>query len=825
MNFEKNILSFPLAFILQDKLTGMKKSILRILAALISTFIVHTGFSQLMDSTMAMYAEQAPIEKMHIHFDRTIYNKEETVFYKIYILSSGELSQLSKNVYVEWYDTTGKIIKQTVAPLYQSTAKGSFEIPVDYKGNFIHVKAYTRWMLNDDPAFAYEKELTINTGNTSSVTKPTVFKTKLETFPEGGFLVQGLNTRIAFKTTNQFGTPVFIKAFLMNDKNKVLDTLKVMHDGMGSFFLKPIAQENYKINWTDENGKTGSTPIVVTKTEGTRLSVKTTNDKALFQVERTNNVPDSFKKMKLLIHMNQNLFYTISLNATEKTLLNAEIPIDEMPTGILQFSLFSSDWIPIAERIVFINNRLHEFNAKLTPGIVSLDKRGKNVFEIYVTDTAFTNMSLSITDANVIAPDPNTIYSDMLLSSDIKGKVYNPGYYLSSDADSVTANLDLVMLTNGWRRFDWDKIKAGVKPVLQYPKETSFMKIGGKVFGMKSITSASTAPVLLNMIIVGKDSSKNFAFLPVQKDGSFEQKGMYFYDTAKIFYSFNGNQKLTDITQVQFDNGLLRYTPKNIQYTDTYRAVKLSDSLAKAKMNFFLNEQELLKKQMASTTLQEVIVKTRTKSKEQILEEKYTSGLFSGGDGYSFDLSDDMSSMGVQDILSYLQGKVAGLQITGSGSNMTMTWRGATPDLYLNEMQSTIDMVQGTNVRDIAMIKVFRPPFFGSIGGGSGGAIAIYTKKGSDRKADPNAKGLEYTILGGYSRFKEFYNPTYDKPTDNFDKDMRTTLYWNPYIITNKKSPRVRIQFYNNDISKKLQVVLEGINADGKMTRVVKLLE
>ena len=774
---------------------------------------------------MAKYADEAPIEKMHIHFDRNIYNKEETIFYKIYILSGGELSQLSKNVYVEWYDTTGKMIKQTVAPLYQSTAKGSFEIPIDYKGNFIHVKAYTRWMLNDDPAFAYEKELTINTGTSAAVTKPTVFKTTVETFPEGGFLIQGLNTRVAFKATNQFGIPVFIKAMLVNDKNKVLDTLKVMHDGMGSFFLKPIAQETYKINWTDENGKTGSTPIVVSKTEGTRLSIRTTNDKAIFQVERTQNAPENFKKMKLLIHMNQNLFYTISLNATEKTLLNAEIPIEEMPTGILQFSLFSADWIPIAERIVFINNRLHEFNAKFTPGIVNLDKRGKNVFEIYVTDTAFTNMSLSITDANVITPDPNTIYSDMLLSSDIKGKVYNPGYYLSSDADSVTANLDLVMLTNGWRRFDWDKIKAGIPPSIKYPKETDFMKIGGKVFGMKSVAASSAAPVLLNLIIAGKDSSKNFAFLPVQKDGSFEQKGMYFYDTVKVFYSFNGNQKLTDITQVQFDNGLLRFTPKTMQYANTFRPVKLSDSLAKAKMNFFLNEQELLKKQMASTTLQEVIVKTRAKSKEQILEEKYTSGLFSGGDGYSFDLSEDVSSLGVQDILSYLQGKVAGLQITGSGSNMTMQWRGGTPDVYINEMQSTIDMVQSTNVRDIALIKVFRPPFFGSMGGGAGGAIAIYTKKGSDRKGDPNAKGLENTILGGYSRFKEFYNPTYDKPTDNFEKDLRTTLYWNPYIITNKKSPRVKIQFYNNDISKKLQVVLEGINADGKMTRVVKLLE
>jgi hypothetical protein len=241
-------------------------------------------------------------------------------------------------------------------------------------------------------------------------------------------------------------------------------------------------------------------------------------------------------------------------------------------------------------------------------------------------------------------------------------------------------------------------------------------------------------------------------------------------------------------------------------------------------MNYFLTEQELLKKRMASATLQEVIVKTRVKSKEQILDEKYSSGLFSGGDATTFDLSDGAVSS--QDILSYLQGRVAGLTISGSGANMTLSWRGSTPDVFLNEMQSGIDQIQTIPVADIAMVKVFRPPFFGAMGGGAGGAIAVYTRKGADSRKGGNSKGLESTILGGYSKFKEFYSPSYEKPTnESGETDNRTTIYWNPYVITNKKSPRVRIQFFNNDISKKLQVVLEGINADGKMTRVVKLLE
>lgn len=809
---------------LKDNFTRMKQVSLRLLALLFTVLLAQTGKTQVIDSMMAVYAEQYPTEKIHIHFDKSIYNKEETIFYKIYLLSGTELSSLSKNMYVEWYDTTGKMIKQTVAPLFQSTAKGSFELPADYTGNFIRIKAFTRWMLNDDPAFRYEKDITLNISTAPTPRKPVVYKTKVETFPEGGFLVSGLTTRIAFKATNQFGNPVYVKGVLVNDKNKVLDTIKARHDGMGSFFLLPAPQENYRINWTDEYGKTGSTPIPVTKTQGARLTIRTTNEKALVQVERTAVVPENFKRMNLLVHMNQVLMYKVSMNASEKLLLNAEVPIDELATGLLQFSLFTSDWIPVAERVIFVNNRLHEFNTKLNTALVSLDKRGKNVYEIFVSDTASTNLSVSITDASIGEPDERTIFSDLLLSSEIKGKIHNPGYYLSSDADSVTANLDLVMLTNGWRRFDWDKIKAAVTPSQQYPVETDFMKITGKVFGDKSVISGK--PLLLNLIVTGKDSSRSFLFLPVDREGNFEQKGTFFYDTARIFYSFNGNDKLTDQTQVKFENGLLRYTPKSIQYGDTYRPLRYSDSIAKARLNYFLNEQELLKKRMASTTLQEVIVKARAKTKEQQLDERYARGLFSGGDAYSFDLTDDIGVGGAMDILSYLQGKVPGLMISGSGANMSLSWRGATPDLYLNEMVSAMDVVQTINIRDIAMIKVFRPPFFGSFGGGSGGAIAIYTKKGNDAKSSaPNSKGLENTILGGYSRFKEFYNPSYEKASDNFETDNRTTLYWNPYLITNKKSPRARIQFYNNDVSKKLLLVLEGVNSDGKMTRVVKLLE
>jgi len=782
--------------------------------------------AQAFDSLLNIYEEEFPHEKIHIHFDKTMYNTGETIFYKLYVLSGVEWTSLSKNVYVSWYDNNGNYIKQTVAPLFQSSAKGSFEVPADYKGNFLRAKAYTRWMLNDDSVFLYEKYISINNGVASKTKNSTIPKTRVDVFPEGGTFVKGLMHKIAFKATNNFGGPVFIKGFLVNDKNKVLDTLKVLHDGMGAFKLRPIEGEKYQLNWTDENGVKGTSPIAAASKEGAILKISMDNENAYAQVERTLGVPLNFKHMRLLVHQNQHLLYTVEFKGEERQVQKVALPIEELLTGVVQFTLFTKDWLPIAERIVMVNNRLHEFNANLNVGIANTNKRGKNVLEIIIKDTAATNMSISITDASVVMPEQQTIYSDFLLSSDIKGKVYNPAYYFTSDADSVTAHLDLVMLTNGWRRFDWTKMKAGILPTLPYPRETESMKLTGKFYG--GALAKSTENLLLNVIIQGKDSTNKVLFVPVAKDGSFEDKSVFFYDTSRVYYSINGKSKLENQTVVQFDNGLIKPTLSKIQIDPIGFQAYTTDSAARAKLNLFFAEQEKQRKLLASMTLEEVVVKSRVKTPVQLLEEKYAKGLFSGRDGVSFDLTSDGMALGSIDALNFLQSRVPGLNISVVGSQPSATWRGSNTDFYVNEVMTPIEQVQNINIGDIAFIKALRPPFFGSAGGngGSGGAIAIYTKRGSSNKgSNVNSKGMENVVLGGYSVFKEFFHPEYDKPTASFEADNRTTLYWNPYVLTNKRSPRVRLEFYNNDISKKLQIVLEGMNANGRLTRVVKYIE
>jgi hypothetical protein len=775
----------------------MRKYVFRIWPVLFSICFVNTVFTQQIDSMMNVYAERAAPEKIHVHFDKTIYNRGDTVWYKVYILQGSDTTASSTNVYFDWYASDGKLMRHTASPVLLSTSQGSFEIPADYKGESLKVWAFTNWTLND-PGFAYHRELKVNTNNTKT-TKTEQNKTTVETFPESGFLIQGLNTRVAFKATNQYGNPVFIKGVLADDKNNILDSLNVAHDGMGSFFITPLPSQLYKLNWIDENGITGSTPIPVTKTEGARITIKRTNTKALFEIERTENVPENFKKMTLVVHMNRVGLYQVAINTSEKTKLSSEIPINDLPTGLLQFTLFTADWIPVAERVTFINNRLHEFDVEVTTPLINLEKRGKNAIEIFVPDTLFTNMSLSITDAVVSPPDQHTIFSDVLLSSDIRGKVFNPAYYLSANSDSVAAHLDLVMLTNGWRRFNWDRIMAHIAPTIEYPVETEYMKLKGKVPGMKRNSPAMEYPLVI-------------------------------FDTSKVFYSVNNNKSLTEKMELQISNGLLNWPHKNIEAFSSDPGI--SNSPAKQKLDMILSQQELLRKLMAEATLKEVTVTTRVKTKLEQLNEKYTSAFFSGNGArrsYAFDLVNEPNLIiaQTQSVLSYLQNRVSGLFVNCSSMlNCQVGWtRGGTPDFYLNEMNVPLETILAITINDIALVKAFPPPFVYSSSGMRGGAIAVYTKKMEDYK-QPEIKGLPNTLLAGYSKFAEFYSPSYEEPNKSLPKtDNRTTLYWTPNLITNQTQQRVRIDFFNNDFTKTFNVVLEGINAAGKMTRVVKTID
>jgi hypothetical protein len=108
---------------------------------------------------------------------------------------------------------------------------------------------------------------------------------------------------------------------------------------------------------------------------------------------------------------------------------------------------------------------------------------------------------------------------------------------------------------------------------------------------------------------------------------------------------------------------------------------------------------------------------------------------------------------------------------------------------------------------------------------GANGAIAIYTRRGGDAKPEPG-KGLNSNKVFGYTLIKEFYSPNYAAfNTRNEQRDIRTTLYWNPSVITTPQNSEVVLSFYNNDVSGAFRVIIEGMTRDGKLAHIEQMME
>jgi len=787
---------------------------------------VQTSISQTVkiDSVLNYYSTHYQPEKIYIQFDKSLYNTGETIWFKAYILNGTELSDLSKNFYVDFFDAKGNLLQHFITPVYQSSAKGQFDIPVKYDGSVIHIKAYTQWMLNFDSSFNYTKDIVVAQTKIpkQAVTEPV---TSLSLFPEGGDLVEGLSSRVGFLAVNQWGYPVTVRGSILNKKGASVDSFLSQHDGMGSFDLDVQPNEQYTLQWIDQYGKTYTSKLPEAKQKGIVMRVQSINQKALVEINRTLQAEESLDRVFIVATFDQQLIYRSKLNLVDKTAGIAQIPTGTLPSGILQITVFNANWVPVAERVVFINNHTHEFITDLNAGIKSLERKGRNVFEISVPDSIPCNLSVAVTDADIPASRYNII-SQLLLSDDIKGYIHEPAYYFENESDSTAHHLDLVMLTHGWRKFNWKEAFSGTGPMLNYKKDSDYIRLEGKVFVPSNLKIPSDQQIFL--ILQTKDSSKQSLILPVKQDGSFRQPGVFFYDTLHIYYRFLGAQKLENRSELTIKNGLL--PPLKNGLTDHYRLPLLwtaSDSLNMERMKYFAIKQAELEKLMKSTTLKDVVVESKIKRPVDILDQKYTSGLFAGGDAYQFDVNNDTRAQSSFSVFNYLQGYVPGLQISQGGGGMSewqLSWRGGTPSLFLDEMPTDINMAGNIPMSDIAYIKVFRPPFFGAFGGGSGGAISIYTKKGSDIKPTPG-RGLSYKLLEGYTAFKQFYSPDYSSPAKTFKPDTRTTLFWQPYILTDAHNRKATIEFYNNDISKKLRIIIEGFNAYGQLTRTEKIIE
>lgn len=791
----------------------MFKKLLLLFVVLLSVTMLNAQVLQ--DSLLTELSTRYPQEKIYMQLDKQYYTSGETLWFKAYLFNGNQPSKISTNLYAQLINEKGEVLDQKTMPILQAGAASHFEIPDSTKFKSLYIKAYSSWMLNFDSTMLYNRPINI----INSAKKQASVKNDytLTLFPEGGDLMENISSRVAFNTNDNNGKPFVVQGTVVGPDGKTITDFKSNHRGMGYFEIAVQAGLIYKAIWKDPSGVQHETQLPNCKRNGATLRTTVTNGVLKFTVQRALDANEECKELIVVAQMNHLVVYGAHLNLSKVTKATAPIPTDSLPDGIMQITLFNKLNQPIAERLVFVNNGNYFFITDLSIKEQSNKARGRNTIQIDVGGDLRSNLSVSVTDAGLnpkVGAEDN-IVGELMLAGDLKGRVYDAGYYFSSDEDSLKQHLDLVMMTNGWRRFNWEQLMANQWPKIKYPLE-DYLSIQGNIFGLSS--GELSNKMLTGLLQTSAQGGKSFITIPVEKDGTFKMSGVYFFDTVKLYYQLSNDKNKTILNKAGFSFNTGPLKPSK------------SSAAALAKLYFGemppektllqnLQQQKLYVSSISKkiTTLETVTVTATQKTAEEKLDKLYASGMFTGSNARIFAVEDDPVAQSAFSVLDYLRGRVPGLQISVDGaSGGSISRRGSATSVFVNEMVTDISFLQSTPMSDVAMIKVFDPPFFGAAGGGPGGAVAVYTKKGVASNA--NVQGLNTATLHGYSKIKEFYVPNYD--VENIaGPDFRTTLYWNPFVLMDAKNKRLTIPVFNNDNGNKIRVIIEGLNEAGQLTR------
>jgi hypothetical protein len=378
--------------------------------------------------SLEYYNANYPEEKIHVHFDKAVYNPGETIWFKAYLTSQNFPSRISTNFYAELLDANGKLLQRKSFPLYESTAAGCLDLPANLDKNGVVFRAYTAWQLNFDSSLVFSRYITVaGTSNTPADAQRKKFQ--LSFFPEGGELIADLSSAVAFTARDDRGFPAGISGNVKDASGNVVANFTTVHDGMGKFSFLPKFNEQYAAEWKDEYGVIHNTTLPKVKASGVSLHVVDKGGYIGYIIRRTEDVLPAQKKLRIIAQMHGQLLYRAGINLEGSSITSGIVKTDSLTTGIIQFTVFDNDWRPLAERIVFINKEDFSFDAAVNAYAPNLKKRGKNIIEVEVPDTLRANFSVSVTDAALATGDnEENIYTRLLLTGDLHGYIHNPAY-------------------------------------------------------------------------------------------------------------------------------------------------------------------------------------------------------------------------------------------------------------------------------------------------------------------------------------------------------------------------------------------------------------
>lgn len=805
------------------------------------------------------FTDRMPREKVYVHFDNTGYYRGDKIWFQCYVVNGidNRPEPLSRTLYVELLNPRGKVVSRQILKVENGRCNGAFTLNhLPFYSGFYEVRAYTKHMLNFGDAAVFSRVIPVfeqpkKAGDFSERKMARGIskypgkrpgtkagpKVSMRFFPEGGSLVAGVPTRVAFEVTGRSGVPVDASGRVIDESTgRTVAELHALHEGRGLFELIPEVSGQYKaVISCGADGGEHKFDLPKVRDRGIGLSVDNLSVKDRILVTVRPDKSAGASGMIGLAVSTRGLLWSYSfLDATKERTI--KLNSSDMPSGVSIITLFGPDGRTLAERMFFVNNGGYG-TVTAAYDKTGLTPLGKLTLDLTATDAAGAPaaqlpLSVSITDGDNAVDHQGGLLSDLLLMSEIKGYVRNPMQYFRKDSEASARNLDLLMMVSGWRCYSWEEM-AGINPMgLRYYPENS-IDLEGKVvsFGRGIPKANSDLSVMVKQMDVADSLKQTFTNL-ISTDScgrfriSYDMNGKW---GMVISVSENGKKKDHRIILDRLFSPVPRkYEPAEMA-VDSYTGGRLDTASVYADSIKEEEETERLLKQLddslsiESIRLGEVVVKgkhnreadifrARSKSVEYYDMQDELGDLTDKGEVVSKDLFEVLRSLnnnfhrqyfGSQEKLMYKSKEplfVIDYKITNARDSMnyTLLYPESVKSIFISEDPSII-------------MKYADPVQFNIFSVEKKYSCAVLIETFPDRRG-PAGKGTRMQIIEGYTVPEEYQNIDDAIMLDN--PDFRRTLYWAPAITTDADG-KARIEFFNNSTCRNIRVSIHGIGPDG----------
>lgn len=737
-------------------------------------------------------------EKIYLHLDRPSYLTGETMWFKIYLVDASFHipSTLSKVVYVEILDQDAKPVIQSKIEVNQGKGNGSLFIPATMNTGNYQVRAYTNWMKNYSPEFYFHKEVSIINPFISDTRNRQQAKTKINVqfFPEGGNLVEGIRSKVAFQVLDNTGSGTNRSGVVVDEKMDTVVSFSPDHFGIGHFYITPEANKKYKAILQLEKEAVFELPDVAPVGYALEVSEQTESNQINIRV-RTNTDALTRQMLYLFVHARNK---TILANAGmfNNNVVQFDMDIETLPEGISHITIFDAMMKPVCERLFFKQpTPLTEIS--ITPDQARYLTRGQVKIDLDVLTQEQVNpydLSVSVYKIDSLSSSNVNIQNHLLLTSDLKGDIESPDFYFG-DSPAVKVAVDNLMLTHGWRRFRWEEVFDTIANMQTFIPEVRGHIVTARVerpdnTAASGVLSYLTSPGKIIRLYPSRSG----------QDGRLYFEMLNFYGKAKIIVQKYSGEDSTLNVKVN--------SPFSEQYAD-----RIHHSL-------LLSEQwkdQLIERSVAMQA--EDIYKGNAQFK---IPDGIDSTAFYGKPDATYLLDDFTRFPVMEEVLrEYVPGvfvrkRKEGFQFLVVDKDPNATFR-VSPLILLDGVPIfDEDEIMNFDPRKIKRLDVVQHRWLqGPVGFFGIVSFSTYNGDLAGFELNPNAITMDYE---GIQLQREFYTPKYEskKQRDSRLPDQRTQLYWNPMVTTDSIG-HAAFEFYTSDLPGDYKVVVEGMNKEGKL--------